>query len=122
MKYAIILFGKEDNNMARRKLPISTRECAREGCTNTFEVKIGAKYQKLYCSPRCAALATRESRKHRRRKRRYPIAQNREEIKKVFSIIDLQNFPVNFDEGDGGKFAEICNGILNGDLTLVGIA
>ncbi len=107
--------------MARKKLPIEKRKCARHGCNNTFEVKVGAKYQKKYCSPKCAALATREARKHRRRKRKYPVASQREAVKKVFSIIDLQNSPVNFDEADGGKFAEICNGILNGELTFVGI-
>jgi len=112
---------KRERKMARKKLPTIIKKCEREGCENTFEVKVGAKYQKKYCSPRCAAIATREARKHRRRKRRYPVAKEREAVKKVFSIIDLQNFPVNFDESDGGKFAEICNGILNGELTLVGI-
>ncbi len=107
--------------MARKKLPIEKRKCAREGCENTFEVKVGAKYQKKYCSPRCAAIATREARKHRRRKRKYPVASERETVKKVFSIIDLQNFPVDFNENSGGRFAEICNGILNGELTLVGV-
>jgi len=45
-----------------------------------------------------------------------------EKIQHVFSITDIQNFPVNFDEDDGGRFAEICNGILNGELILVGAA
>jgi hypothetical protein len=107
--------------MARKKLPSSHKKCARPGCENEFEVKVGAKYQKIYCSPRCAALATREARKHRTRKRKYQISNERERAKMVFSLIDLQNFPVNFDEADGGRFAEICNGILNGELTLVGI-
>ncbi len=107
--------------MARRKLPTMVVKCARPGCENTFEVKVGAKYQKKYCSPRCAALATREARKHRRRKRKFPKAQGREPVKTVFSIADLQNFPVNFDESDGGRFAEICNGILKGELVLVGV-
>mgnify|MGYP005641274459 CR=1 FL=1 len=104
-----------------RKLPIEIRECEREGCENTFEVKVGAKYQKRYCSPRCAALATREARKHRRRKRKFPKNDKRKLEKKVYSISDLQNYPVNFDDPDGGKFAEICNAILNGEYTLVGI-
>lgn len=108
--------------MARRKLPTEIRECSREGCENTFEVKVGAKYQKRYCSPRCAALATREARKHRKRKRKYPISNKREQKKIVFSIVDLQNYPISFDDSDGGRFAEICNGILNGDLTLVGVS
>ena len=106
--------------MARRRLPTTMRECARPGCKKQFEVKVGAKYQKRYCSPKCAALATREARKHRKRKRKYPVAMEMERIQRVFSITDIQNFPVNFDEDDGGRFAEICNGILNGELSLVG--
>ena len=112
---------QEGVKMARKKLPTIIKKCEREGCENTFEVKVGAKYQKKYCSPRCAALATREARKHRRRKRKFPKNNKTEPKKLVFSISDLQNFPVSFDDPDGGKFAEICNGILNGELTLVGI-
>jgi len=106
--------------MARKKLPIIKKKCSREECDNEFEVKVGAKYQKRYCCPRCAALATREARKHRRRRRKFPEKEKAEPVKTVFSISDLQNFPVNFDADDGGKFADICNGILNGELTLVG--
>ena len=107
--------------MARKKLPTTVKECERPGCKCTFEVKVGAKYLKRYCSPRCAALATREARKHRKRKRKYPVAAERFETKTVYSIIDLQSFPVNFDEIDGGKFADVCNRILKGELTLVGV-
>jgi len=107
--------------MGRKKLPVVIRKCAREGCENTFEVKLGAKYQKKYCSPRCAALATREARKKRRRKRKFPKNVEVEKKKTVYSISDLQNFPISFDDPDGGRFAEICNGILNGEYVLVGI-
>ncbi len=106
--------------MARKKLPSVMQKCAREGCENEFEVKLGAKYQKQYCCPRCAALSTREARKHRRRKRKFAMNIQLEPAKKVFSITDLQSFPVSFESGSGGRFVEICNGILNGDLLLIG--
>lgn len=55
--------------MGRIKLPRIQRECGRDSCHNTFEVALGAKYQKRYCSPKCAAIATKEARRHRHRKR-----------------------------------------------------
>jgi len=103
--------------MARKKLPLELRVCAREGCNNTFYVKVGAKYQKKYCSPRCAALATQDARKNkpRRRKRK---KQNPKFGKRVYSISELQNLPINIGHS-GGKFAEACNAILRGEAFLI---
>ena len=107
----------------RPRLPRVKKECAREGCHNTFEVKLGSKsrYQRKYCSQRCAALATRKSRERRRRKRKYPVGVESNWVRKrIFSIVDLQNCPVNLGFSDGGRFAEICEEILEGKSILIG--
>ncbi|MCD6098226.1 hypothetical protein J7K18_04955 [bacterium] len=105
--------------MARKKLPLELRVCAREGCNNTFYVKVGAKYQKKYCSPRCAALATQSARKNKIRRRKSKVREQKLK-KRVYSISELQNLPVNLGHS-GGKFAEVCNAILRGEAILIGV-
>ena len=104
--------------MPRKKLPRSLKRCEREGCNNTFIVKVGGKYQQRFCSPSCAALANSKNRKPRRRKSRN-ISLRRDEVKSTYSLTDLQEMPVNFISNNGGKFAEICNRILEGEYQFV---
>lgn len=106
--------------MGRKRLPIIVKKCERQGCNNTFKVRDGAKYQKHYCCPRCAALATAELRKYRRRKKKNEILQVTWE-QLALTVADLQNAVVSLGEKDGGKFADMCNAILRGDKLLLGI-
>lgn len=107
--------------MARKKLPRGIKVCEREGCNNTFIVKIGAKYQQRYCSSQCAAYATASTRKgkvHYRHPKKSYLQQPKKH--KVINITQLQNCPVNYDS-DGGKFAKMCNDILNGKSKFIGV-
>ncbi len=105
--------------MPRKRLPRALKKCEREGCENTFVIKVGAKYVPKYCSSKCAALATRDARKKRvrRRKSNYNAPKPRETH--AMSLSQIQNYPVNFSD-DGGKFVEILNKILSGEVSYVG--
>lgn len=107
--------------MPRRKLPRALKKCEREGCDNTFLVKVGAKYVPKYCSSRCAAIATQSSRQKRVRQHKNNFALNRPEKTGAVSIAQIQNYPVNFSD-DGGKFVKILNRILSGEVTYLGIS
>lgn len=106
--------------MGRKRLSIITKKCERAGCNNTFQVKEGAKYQRRYCSQRCAALASAGQRKQRRRRMKTKGFQITWE-RVAFTIADLQNAIVNLGEADGGKFADMCNAILRGEKVLLGV-
>ena len=107
--------------MPRKRLKRVLKECEREGCHNTFYVKVGAKYQKRYCSSRCAALATAKSRKRRKPRRiRGPVDRLSKEPMSI-TLSELQELPVNFDDPEGGKFAEMLLKILRGELVLIGL-
>lgn len=106
--------------MPRKKLPRMLKKCEREGCENTFVVKVGAKYIPKYCSSRCAALATRDARKHRVRRHKQGYVAPRPKKTDSLSFSQIQNFPVNFS-ADGGKLAKMLNRILSGEVAYVGI-
>jgi hypothetical protein len=106
--------------MPRKKLPRALKKCEREGCENTFVVTIGAQYVPKYCCSRCAALATVDQRKKRSaRNPKYgdPVAIPRT---RSITLEQLQNFPINYDDLTGGKFARLVEGILSGNLQLIG--
>lgn len=105
--------------MARRRLQTALKKCEREGCECTFIIKLGAKYIPKFCSSRCAALATKESRKHRVRHRKTDYVSPRPKETKAFSLLEIQNFPVNFS-GDGGKLVKMLNRILSGEVSYLG--
>ncbi|MCD6502089.1 hypothetical protein J7L01_05760 [bacterium] len=106
--------------MPRRKLPRVLKKCEREGCENTFVVKVGAKYVPKYCSSRCAALATRDARKHRVRRRKSNSVVKNPEKTRAFSLSQIQNYPVNFSN-DGGKFVKMLNRILSGEASYLSV-
>jgi hypothetical protein len=101
-------------------MPRALKKCEREGCENTFIVTIGAQYVPKYCCSRCAALATVDQRKRRsvrNVKISEPVSIPRS---RSITLEQLQNFPINYDDLSGGKFAKLVDGILNGDLQLIG--
>lgn len=106
--------------MGRAMLPRAIKKCERPECENTFVVKIGSKYEKRFCSSRCAALCN--GHKPRRRKKRVQRAKTTVSrfVPESYTLRDLQDLPVNFASGSGGKFAEICNAILAGKCGFVG--
>ncbi|MBN1755475.1 hypothetical protein JW877_04590 [bacterium] len=107
--------------MARKKLPRAMKKCEREGCENTFIVRVGAKYQQKYCCSKCAALATshlREGKVHYRQPKNVDIEPTKKF--RIINIQQLQNSPVNFDSS-GGKFAKLCNEILKGKSKFLGV-
>ncbi|HHS51221.1 MAG TPA: hypothetical protein ENN07_08920 [candidate division Zixibacteria bacterium] len=106
--------------MPRKKLPRALKKCEREGCENTFIIKVGAKYSPKYCSSRCAALDTRDARKRRVRRHKSDYnAPNPKETRAV-SLSQIQNYPVNFSD-DGGKFVKMLNKILAGEVSYLGV-
>lgn len=107
--------------MPRKKLPRALKKCEREGCENTFIIKVGAKYVPKYCSSRCAAIATQSSRKKRVRRHKSNFNMKRPKKTNAVSISQIQNYPVNFSD-DGGKFVKILNKILSGEVTYLGIS
>ncbi len=106
--------------MGRAMLPRALKKCEREGCENVFVVKLGSKYGKRFCSSRCAALANANKPRKRRKKssRVKPVIVTYKN--ESFTLKDLQDLPVNFASGSGGKFAEVCNAILSGKYCFVG--
>lgn len=107
--------------MSRVKLPRAMKKCERDGCENTFIIRVGGKYQQRYCCSRCAALDkknTRRYRTHYRKPKEEYVPRN--ERTKVVNIAQLQNCPVNFDSNDG-KFVKLCNDILSGKLRFMGV-
>ena len=94
--------------------------CARPGCTDTVEVKVGAAYQPQYCSSKCANAAN-GARAERRARRRPVEAPEHEPAVYAMTPSDLQNFPVSLDSGSGGRFATLCNKILSGEIVFLGL-
>ncbi len=115
------IYKAEEVIMPRKKLPRTTKSCERKGCNNEFTVVVGAKYQPKYCCSRCAALATVSKRK-KRRARNTVVNQDPVSIrsKRAVTLEQLQNFPINHDDINGGKFAEMVSQILNGEMMLIG--
>ncbi len=107
--------------MPRSKLPRALKKCERDGCENTFIIKVGAKYIPKYCSSRCAAIATQQSRKRRVRRHKSDYQSPRPRKDCAMSLSQIQNYPVNFSD-DGGKFVKILNRILSGEVTYLGIS
>jgi len=105
--------------MPRKKLPRALKKCEREGCENTFIIKVGAKYIPKYCSSRCAAIATRDARNRRVRRHKSDFSPPRPSKPRAISLSQIQNFPVNFAD-DGGKLVKMLNSILSGDVSYVG--
>ena len=105
--------------MPRKKLPRALKKCERDGCENTFIIKVGAKYVPKYCCSRCAALATRDSRKRRIRRHKTDYVAPNPEKTRAMSLSQIQNYPVDFS-GDGGKLAKMLNSILAGEVTYLG--
>ncbi len=106
--------------MPRKKLPRALKKCERDGCENTFIIKVGAKYVPKYCSSRCAAIATQQSRKRRVRRRKNDYVAPRPKRNKAVSLSQIQNYPVNFSD-DGGKFVKMLNRILAGEVIYLGV-
>jgi hypothetical protein len=105
--------------MPRRKLQRALKKCEREGCKNTFIVKVGAKYIPKYCSSRCAAIATKETRCHRVRHRKSDFVPMRPKLTNAMSLVEIQKFPVSFSD-DGGKLVKMLNRILSGEVAYLG--
>ncbi len=106
--------------MPRQKLPRALKKCEREGCNNTFIIKVGARYQQRFCCPACAAMSSNKRRRSRKRAaKQTPVKRMKK--KDTYTVSDLQELPVNFS-ASGGKFAEICNAILKGKLEFIGPA
>jgi len=106
--------------MPRKKLPRALKKCEREGCENTFIIKVGAKYVPKYCSSRCAALATQKSRRNKVRRRKNNYTPPRPKEISVMSLSQIQNYPVDFSN-DGGKFVKLLNKILSGEVSYLGL-
>ncbi len=115
------IYEEEVIKMPRKKLPRTTKECEREGCNNSFTIVVGAKYQPKYCCSRCAALATVSKRK-KRKARNTVVNQDPVSIrrKRAVTLEQLQSFPINHDDINGGKFAEMVSQILRGEMMLIG--
>ena len=107
--------------MGRKMLPRVLKKCERKGCENTFIVKVGATYQKRYCSSRCAAIAN-SGKREKRSSRKFRLGCGTTTyVRDAYTLKDLQELPVNFASGSGGKFADVCNAILAGKFSFVGV-
>jgi len=100
----------------RGKLERKTVKCARDGCNNTFEIKVGAKTrQQKYCCSTCFTLCQRGTHREpvvRRRKTTKPVKVAKDRNSCLFSLQDIPNSYGN----DGGKFAKTVNKILSGEV------
>jgi len=108
--------------MPRKKLPRALKQCEREGCEKTFVITIGAKYVPKYCCSSCAAIATATKRKKRKPRNDVRTEPRRILHKKSITLDQIQNYPINYEDQTGGKFAKILNRILSGEVQMIGIS